>query len=183
MKRKLIRYLASQYARDDIIIDMDWLGSELGVYFEKGFGTDFGMCDWITPNSSTTRLYEIGAGSQTGLNNGLTILLDAETFDYGTPTKYYCFCFLIHIEQNILHFCRLSGFKLALVHHLDMPLMSQSGINVAPGSDVQIAVSPTIISTTDEAISRFEPDERKCYVQEEIVLNHLHSSEYRYQVL
>ena len=46
---------------------------------------------------------------------------------------------------------RHSGFKLAVVHHLDMPLMNQIGINIAPGTDVQVAIIPTIIDTDEEA--------------------------------
>ena len=50
-----------------------------------------GICDWITPNFNTTSgnltLASVTAGSETGSNNGLQIILDAETFDYGTPTE------------------------------------------------------------------------------------------------
>ena len=59
--------------------------------FQPDFGTDMGICDWITPNFNTTSgnltLASVTAGSETGSNNGLQIILDAETFDYGTPTE------------------------------------------------------------------------------------------------
>ncbi len=79
-------------------------------------------------------------------------------------------------------FHRNSGFKLALIHHLDMPLMGQTAINVSPGTDVQIAVTPTIIGISKDAESRFDPDERECYMPEELSLPHLLPTDFRYQV-
>ena len=40
------------------------------------------------------------------------------------------------------------------------------------GQDVQIAVTPTIISTKKEAKRRFEPVPRQCYFEDEISLFH-----------
>ena len=48
-------------------------------------------------------------GSKTGKDNGYTMLFDIESFDY----SYYN-------EGS-------EGLKLALVHHLDMPIMRQKG--------------------------------------------------------
>ena len=61
----------------------------LDIIYEwsQGFETDQGICDWITPNSDTVELLNVEPGSETGSNNGLVLLLDAETFDYGTPTE------------------------------------------------------------------------------------------------
>ena len=39
-----------------------------------------------------------------------------------------------------MSFYRNSGFVLSVLHHLDMPLMSQKGIKIAPGTDVQIGI-------------------------------------------
>ena len=50
-----------------------------------------GICDWVTPNFNETdslELINVKPGSETGSNNGLQLILDAETFDYGTPTVY-----------------------------------------------------------------------------------------------
>ena len=67
-----------------MILDVDWLGSDFGVFYEGGFETDMGICDWITPNfTGNTNLSQIVPGSQTGLINGLNLMLDAEAFDYG----------------------------------------------------------------------------------------------------
>jgi hypothetical protein len=79
--------------------------------------------------------------------NGLSILLDAETFDY-----------TFHLKAG-------EGFKIAVHHHLDQPIMSIKELDISPGSVFQIAVTPTLMSTTPEAIERFAPLERGCYVE------------------
>ena len=50
-----------------------------------------------------------------GKNNGYKLLLDAESYDnsrFGTPEK---------------------GLEVALTHHLDMPVMSHTGILLSSG--------------------------------------------------
>ena len=69
-------------------------------------------------------------GAKTGKDNGYTMLLDIESFDY----KFFN-------EAS-------EGLKVALVHHLDMPIMRQIGFHIAPGTENQIAVTPTLISTS-----------------------------------
>ena len=69
-------------------------------------------------------------GAKTGKDNGYTMLLDIESFDY----KFFN-------EGS-------EGLKVALVHHLDMPIMRQIGFHIAPGTENQIAVTPTLISTS-----------------------------------
>lgn len=54
-------------------------------------------------------------GAKTGKDNGYTMLFDIESFDY----SYY--------DEGS------EGLKLALVHHLDMPIMRQKGFHIAPG--------------------------------------------------
>lgn len=49
------------------------------------------------------------------------------------------------------------GLKLALVHHLDMPIMRQKGFHIAPGTENQIAVTPTLMSTSANAMARLDP--------------------------
>ena len=86
------------------------------------------------------------------------------------------------------------GLKLALVHHLDMPIMRQKGFHIAPGTENQIAVTPTLMTTSANAMSRFvnikwnarerkingfvlhprlSPDLRNCYSDDEISLKYL----------
>ena len=79
--------------------------------------------------------------------------------------------------------CSSSGFKLALSHHMDMPIMDQVGISISPGSMVQIAVSPTLINITQSAFERFDAKERNCYMSDEIELPHFKlKDDYKYEV-
>ena len=73
-------------------------------------------------------------GAKTGKDNGYTMLFDIESFDY----SYY--------DEGS------EGLKVALVHHLDMPIMRQTGFHIAPGTENQIAVTPTLISTSENAM-------------------------------
>ena len=62
---------------------------------------------------------------------------------------------------------------MAVQHHLDQPLMSVKELDIAPGFETQIAVSPLLYSTTKEALHRceifgffllpFSQNERKIY--------------------
>ena len=86
--KKLLLYVARQFVKKDMVLDVDWLGSPKGVFYESGFGTDMGICEWITPNMTfedvkSTSLRENEPGTETGLKNGLTLMLDGETYDYG----------------------------------------------------------------------------------------------------
>ena len=56
---------------------------------------------------------------QVGKANGLTLLLDAETYEYSS------------------HAAGAEGFKVAVDHHLDQPLMSISELDIAPGFESQ----------------------------------------------
>ena len=93
------------------------------------------------------------------------MLFDIELFDYGqydTGTE---------------------GLKLTLVHHLDMPLMRYSGINLGSGTENQIALTPTLMATTQSALENFSPPERDCYAENEISLKYLPRSHgYRYNI-
>ena len=72
----------------------------------------------------------LSQGAKTGLDNGFTILLDVESFDY----KFF--------KEGS------TGLKVALVHHLDMPIMRQTGFHISPGTENQIAITPTLLSTS-----------------------------------
>ena len=78
-------------------------------------------------------------------------------------------------------FYRNAGFYLAVSHHLDMPLMSQSAIQVSPGTDIRIAISPTII-TADNLTKRFDPVDRQCYFENEFHFQYLSDDAFQYQM-
>ena len=108
-------------------------------------------------------------GAHNDENNGLSVLVDAETFDYGNP--FYDLG--VHAGE---------GFKVAVVHPLDMPIIQQTALNVMPGSFVQIATSINLIKVTSDAMD-FAPKERKCWVDSEIELKGLQYSDgYRYSM-
>ena len=106
----------------------------------------------------------IGPGIQLGKENGLTLLLDAEVYDYAfSPQKG-------------------EGFKLAIHSHMDQPIMALSDIDLSPGFVTQLSVTPILRDTTDDAKWRFSPEERGCYFDQELVFKYLPSSLYRYVV-
>ena len=70
-----------------------------------------------------------------------------------------------------------------MLHHLDIPLIRQTSFHIAPGTENQIAVTPTVTHTTDSALNRFNPEERDCYKEDEISLKYLpRSNGYRYGI-
>ena len=156
---------------------IEWNGAEKdsksGVFLEPAYGTNYGICSWISPffrmpqRGNERDLLSLVQGAHNGENNGLSVLLDAETFDYGNP--FYDLG--VHAGE---------GFKVAVVHPLDMPIIQRTAINVMPGHNTQIATSIDLINITNDALS-FAPKERKCWVNEEILLKELNYTDgYRY---
>merc|ERR1711911_45396 len=127
---------------------------------------DYGVCNWITPNyafsGSVESFMNLQKGALNGINNGLSFLLDAETFDYGDGSSTGV------------------GFKIAVVHPMDIGVMDSMAINVDIGMVTNIGVSTTLTEITYEAVTSFNPYERKCWMQPEIRLKHYQSSDYRY---
>lgn len=163
IRKKLLPYVSRQFERFGMVVDIEWLGSEFGVFYETGFDTDAGVCDWITPNTTNSDILDLVPGSQTGDNNGLTLILDAEVYDYGLP-----------IDS--------AGFKLALLHHLDMPIMSQSSVSISPGTSTQIGTFPSTINISEYAFD-FEMEVRNCYHANEVFLKNLRAADdYKYAV-
>ncbi len=98
---------------------------------------------------------------QLGKENGLTLLLDAEVYDYAFSPQ------------------RGEGFKLAIHSHMDQPIMALSDIDLSPGFVTQLSVTPTLRDTTESARWRFTPEERGCYFDDELEFKYLPSSLYR----
>ena len=88
------------------------------------------------------------------MTNGLQLLIDSESFDYGVSAS------------------GSEGLIVSLLHHLDIPIIKNIGVNVQTGQDVQIAITPTLINTNAGAKRRFDPVRRQCYFEEEISLSH-----------
>ena len=79
-----------------------------------------------------------------------------------------------------------AGFRISLHGHNVKPVMQFSSQLIYPGTESMINVKPTISYTTKNAISTFSPNERGCYVDEEIELNFLtkrfHGLGYRFEM-
>ena len=78
-----------------------------------------------------------------------SVLFDIESYDYG----YY--------DEGS------EGLKVAVVHHLDMPIIRQRAFHVAPGTENQIPVTPTLYTATDqvrkkERITKFGRCRARC---------------------
>ena len=71
---------------------------------------------------------------------------------------------------------------MAVQHHLDQPLMHVKELDIAPGFETQISVSPVLFSTTKAALQRFKPEERGCYSEDELKFKYLPKSLYRYDI-
>ena len=52
--------------------------------------------------------------------------------------------------------------------------------DISPGFESQVAVTPTLFETSDEARERFLPEERGCYFEGELPLKYLERGIYRY---
>ena len=78
------------------------------------------------------------------------MILDAEAFDSGPSNS-----------KGI-------GFKISVLHHLDVPLMSNNGMNIDVGTYTQLGVAAKVVKTSQEAKSTFEPEKRGCFFEDEI---------------
>ncbi len=76
------------------------------------------MLDWVRKGFSA--FFALSVTYQVGKANGLSMLLDAETFDY-----------TFHLKAG-------EGFKIAVHHHLDQPIMSIKELDISPGSVFQV---------------------------------------------
>ena len=93
-------------------------------------------------------------------------MLDAETYDYGDGSSTG------------------EGFKIAVVHPMDIGIMESMSINVDVGMVTHIGVSTTLTNITGDAVSSFSPYERKCWMQKEIDLMHYkREMDYRYKCM
>ena len=62
-----------------------------------------------------------------------------------------------------------------------MPLTRLNSFNIAPGTETQIAVTPSLTTTSANAIRRLSAEERDCYTDTEIKLKYLPTKDgYRY---
>ena len=154
-KLKYFKMLLTQYKHGQMIPSMEWPGAQVHHSPGADFGTDFGQCEWISPivyleEPWSIEYGHVPVGSFPGVANGLKMVLDAEAFDSG-PSK----------SKGI-------GFKISVLHHLDVPLMSNTGMNIDVGTYTQLGVSAKVVETSREAKSTFAPEKRGCFFEDEI---------------
>ena len=142
--------------------------------------TDYGACSNILPvldfenpftRDLTNRQYNgtflnnITYGVRNGINNGLEIFADAETFDYA----YF--------------FRDSSGFMVGMANNKDKAIINQRGFYMRPGTINLISMTAEVTSATSRIISRFNPDLRTCYNDDEFTFKHLKKEQgYRYSI-
>ena len=166
--KSYLQAMAGQWTIGQMIMFMRWKGKG-GIFYQSEYSTDYGVCHWITPNYVWTGSKQFSMnqerGALNGINNGLSLLLDAETYDYGDGSSTGV------------------GFKIAVVHPMDIGIMESMAINVDIGMVTNIGVSTTLTNITNDAVTSFNPYERKCWMQNEIKLKHFPSRDYRYFIV
>ena len=60
--------------------------------------------------------------------------------------------------------------------------MSMTEMDISPGFETQVAVTPVLYSTSNAAHTRFTPEERGCYFDHELPLTYLPTQWYRYDI-
>ena len=111
--------------------NIDWSSTVSQKFFNAYKGnTDFGTCCLIVPylnlkNPETRYVnsmdfdnswyHEVPKGVRNGIQNGLTLVLDVETFNHG----YFS--------------TTAKGFRIAITNELDKPVINQAGLYIGPG--------------------------------------------------
>merc|ERR1719458_1571161 len=149
----------------DLMIHTKWNRVDRYSYSSHVTYTDFGYCcriypkleleepsmlapandtDWVLPKYKDWRKfwpeYERRRGSENGIENGLMLLMDVETF------------------ENAHYPRKADGLIVALSGNLERPLVGQSGTFVEPGSANLISFSVFGTNTTDKAVEKYVPD-------------------------
>ena len=96
--------------------------------------------------------------ARNGLTNGIEMILDAEVYDYALSKS------------------GMEGFTLSILHHLDIPIMKNIGINILPGQSNQFSTTVELMNTSRQVRDRFTPVESQCYFEGELWLKHLPAS-------
>ena len=106
------------------------------------------MFDWDEWKENKTK------GVKPGKEKGFVLLLDVESFDYNGAEVSY------------------EGFHVVVGSYHDQAIINQRAIQITPGTVTQIALTPSLSSITDRALSRFSPRKRQCYDKKEIELTY-----------
>ena len=110
--------------------------------------TENSSFDWDDWKENSTK------GAMAGREKGFWLLLDVESFDYNGAQVSY------------------EGFHVVVGSYHDQAIVNQRAIQIAPGTVSQIALTPSLSSITNSALSRFSPKKRQCYAEDEIGLTY-----------
>jgi amiloride-sensitive sodium channel len=167
-------------ACEDMLLGYEWMGKK---YYKDDYSieyeTDWGMCcmfhpklrysphpkfnlekqghkeyqiEWNTWKENVTK------GVKVGRELGYILLLDVESFDYNGAEVSY------------------EGFQMVVGSYHEQAIVNQRAIQIAPGTVNQIAITPSLTSITERALSRFEPKKRHCYGEKEIAMSYFKAS-------
>ena len=106
---------------------------------------------------------------KTNMTNMKVILMRIQKLQRGTKSKNF------QLKTS-------EGFKMSIAHPLDQPTMQVNELDISPGFETQVAVTPTLYTTTDAAMKRFRPEQRGCYNQDELMLHYLPRRMYRFNL-
>ena len=69
-----------------------------------------------------------------------------------------------------------------MFHPLDLPLMSVDMLDISPGFESRIAVTPKLYDSTEAVRRRFSPEERGCRFDGEMTFKYLDNRFFRYSI-
>ena len=123
--------------------------------------TDYGICCYL----DIYYYFNIKKGNvRSSVRNGLELVIDAETFDY--------------FDDQI----GSSGWRMWIGNGNEKPFINYAQVNIDTGKEVLLEVTPSILKTSQEALSRFSPEKRNCYTNEEFKLRHFDHDMYNYTI-
>ena len=150
---------------EDFLLNYEFAGA--GILHVGGARADNGLrrnrfTPFFLQPEDVNQLHTLKPYVKNGMNNGVTLLLDAEVFDGTIP-----------YQKSV-------GFQLGINHPFDVSLASSSGVFVQPGKQVFVAVTATAIETKKEIRQRFDYNGTKCHFDDEVELDHFPRAWYRY---
>ncbi|XP_070553836.1 acid-sensing ion channel 1-like isoform X2 [Ptychodera flava] len=122
----LLRY---GHRKEDMIIWCEWKGRRCSYENFTSTLTDYGLCH--TFNSGSNGLPSLRVDN-TGARYALTLILNAEQWEYGRGPS------------------QSAGFKIAIHSQYDIPMVSDLGFAVAPGTSAFIGLKMTKVSSFPE---------------------------------
>ena len=155
----------SVLAASDFSLETSWKQAEKGTLspfeclsFANTIQADLPTCAYLLKLKLILFYSSNIPFARNGLTNGIEMILDAEVYDYALSKS------------------GMEGFTLSILHHLDIPIMKNIGINILPGQSNQFSTTVELMNTSRQVRDRFTPVESQCYFEGELWLKHLPAS-------